>query len=78
MPLTQTFIGVKATNKTQQLADMDRVCFEKVLEEVQKGEQVSVYRLLRMSSALSIGMFGMLDEGPQKRSCALRNGNCLP
>ena len=40
MPLTQTFIGIKTTNKSQQLADMDRVCYEKVLEEVKKGEQV--------------------------------------
>ena len=43
VPLTQTFIGIKTTNKSKQLADLDRVCYEKVLEEVKKGEQVMVF-----------------------------------
>ena len=41
VPLKQTFIGVKATKPLQQMNDMDNVCYEKVLEQVQKGHQVN-------------------------------------
>lgn len=40
VPLTQSFIGVKAANRIQLLSDMDKVCYEKVLSNVQKGYQV--------------------------------------
>jgi len=40
VPLSQMFVGVKATKKLQQMAEMDEVCFEKVLEQVQQGHQV--------------------------------------
>ncbi|CAG2112702.1 unnamed protein product, partial [Medioppia subpectinata] len=43
VPLTQTFIGCKATQTMQQMRDMDDVCYEKVREEVSKGHQVMVF-----------------------------------
>ncbi|XP_063773109.1 activating signal cointegrator 1 complex subunit 3 isoform X2 [Pseudophryne corroboree] len=39
VPLGQTFIGIKSTNKTQQLHDMEEVCYENVLREVKAGRQ---------------------------------------
>ena len=41
VPLTQTFIGVKATNRLQLFRDMDEVCYDKVLENVRQGHQVT-------------------------------------
>ncbi|BES93589.1 activating signal cointegrator 1 complex subunit [Nesidiocoris tenuis] len=43
VPLEQTFIGVKGANKHQQMSDMDSVCYEKVVDLVQKGHQVMVF-----------------------------------
>ncbi|OWF45882.1 Activating signal cointegrator 1 complex subunit 3 [Mizuhopecten yessoensis] len=43
VPLGQTFIGIKSTNKMQQLQDMNTVCYEKVLEQVRKGYQTMVF-----------------------------------
>nr|XP_032829466.1 activating signal cointegrator 1 complex subunit 3 [Petromyzon marinus] len=43
VPLSQTFIGVKTTNKMQQMHDMDEVCYDKVLEQVKAGHQVMVF-----------------------------------
>ncbi|CAH1400990.1 unnamed protein product [Nezara viridula] len=43
VPLRQTFIGVKATKALQQMADMDMVCYDKVVEMVRKGHQVMVF-----------------------------------
>lgn len=40
VPLGQTFIGIKATGYVKQQHDMDTVCYEKVLENVDKGHQV--------------------------------------
>jgi len=40
VPLSQTFIGVKAVKSLQQMQDMDTVCYDKVAEMVQKGHQV--------------------------------------
>ena len=40
VPLSQTFIGVKTLNRLQQMRDMEEVCFEKVLENVSRGDQV--------------------------------------
>lgn len=40
VPLGQTFIGIKATGYVKQQHDMDSVCYEKVLENVDKGHQV--------------------------------------
>ena len=43
VPLGQTFIGIKARSVMGQLQDMDVVCFEKVLENVEDGHQVCFY-----------------------------------
>lgn len=40
VPLSQTFIGVKSTNRLQLFRDMDEVCYEKVLDNIRKGYQV--------------------------------------
>lgn len=40
VPLSQTFIGVKAPNRIRQMKDMEEVCYDKVLTNVQKGYQV--------------------------------------
>ena len=42
VPLSQTFVGVKATNHMQQMRDMEEVCYEKVLNNVRKGYQVRI------------------------------------
>uniref|UniRef100_A0A8D0L2G8 Activating signal cointegrator 1 complex subunit 3 n=1 Tax=Sphenodon punctatus TaxID=8508 RepID=A0A8D0L2G8_SPHPU len=43
VPLGQTFIGIKTTNKVQQLNNMDEVCYENVLKQVTAGHQVMVF-----------------------------------
>ena len=42
VPLSQTFVGVKATNPSQQMRDMEEVCYEKVLGNVRREYQVRV------------------------------------
>ena len=42
VPLAQAFVGVKATNRLQQMKDMEEVCYEKALSNVHKGYQVSI------------------------------------
>lgn len=43
VPLSQTFIGVKAVKPLQQMIDMDLVCYNNVVEMVQQGHQVMVF-----------------------------------
>ncbi|KAK0079487.1 hypothetical protein PV325_001204 [Microctonus aethiopoides] len=43
VPLSQTFIGVKAIKPMQQIHDMDLVCYNQVLDMVRKGHQVMVF-----------------------------------
>ncbi|XP_076287780.1 activating signal cointegrator 1 complex subunit obelus [Lasioglossum baleicum] len=43
VPLSQTFIGVKATAPSQQINDMDLICYEKVVDMVRQGYQVMVF-----------------------------------
>ncbi|NXC87550.1 ASCC3 protein, partial [Cercotrichas coryphoeus] len=43
VPLGQTFIGIKTTNKVQQLNHMDEVCYESVLKQIMAGYQVMVF-----------------------------------
>ncbi|XP_072187637.1 activating signal cointegrator 1 complex subunit 3 [Excalfactoria chinensis] len=43
VPLGQTFIGIKTTNKVQQLYHMDEVCYENVLKQIMAGHQVMVF-----------------------------------
>ena len=41
VPLSQSFFGVKATKPLKQMADMDTVCYNQVVDMVSKGHQVS-------------------------------------
>ncbi|XP_053317304.1 activating signal cointegrator 1 complex subunit 3 [Spea bombifrons] len=50
VPLGQTFIGIKSTNKTQQLHDTEEVCYENVLKEIKAGRQVMVFVHARNST----------------------------
>lgn len=43
VPLKQTFIGIKSSGHVKQLHDMDTVCYDKVLDNVQQGHQVMVF-----------------------------------
>uniref|UniRef100_A0A3B3DTQ4 Activating signal cointegrator 1 complex subunit 3 n=1 Tax=Oryzias melastigma TaxID=30732 RepID=A0A3B3DTQ4_ORYME len=43
VPLGQTFIGIKTTNKIQQIHDIEEVCYNKVLDQVKAGHQVMVF-----------------------------------
>ncbi|PFX22952.1 activating signal cointegrator 1 complex subunit 3-like [Stylophora pistillata] len=43
VPLGQTFIGIKAAGYVKRQHDMDTVCYDKVLENVDKGHQVMVF-----------------------------------
>ncbi|XP_058808781.1 activating signal cointegrator 1 complex subunit 3 [Phymastichus coffea] len=43
VPLSQTFIGVKAIKPMQQMSDMDTVCYNQVVDMVRKGHQVMVF-----------------------------------
>ena len=43
VPLCQTFIGIRATGFLQFTKDMNEVCYNKVLENVRNGKQVSSY-----------------------------------
>eukprot|EP00794_Sanderia_malayensis_P000549 gene549-1206_t len=43
VPLGQSFIGVKGNNYIQTQQRMDEVCYEKVIENVEKGNQVMVF-----------------------------------
>lgn len=43
VPLGQTFIGIKATNKIYQQRDMNNVCYDKVLKQVKNDKQVMVF-----------------------------------
>jgi activating signal cointegrator complex subunit 3 len=43
VPLAQTFIGIKSTNRMQQLQDFNNVCYDKVIEQVRNGHQVMVF-----------------------------------
>ncbi len=42
VPLSQVFVGVKTTNRLQQLRDMEEVCYDKVFDNIHKGFQVSL------------------------------------
>uniref|UniRef100_A0A665WR59 Activating signal cointegrator 1 complex subunit 3 n=1 Tax=Echeneis naucrates TaxID=173247 RepID=A0A665WR59_ECHNA len=76
VPLGQTFVGIKTTNKIQQLHDMEEVCYNKVLEQVKAGHQVMVFvharnatvrtamGLIEMAKNLGEISFFQPDQGP--------------
>jgi activating signal cointegrator complex subunit 3 len=43
VPLAQTYMGVRSTNRMAALGQMDDACFKVVLDNVQKGYQVMVF-----------------------------------
>ncbi|XP_076632793.1 activating signal cointegrator 1 complex subunit obelus [Colletes latitarsis] len=43
VPLSQTFIGVKATMPLQEQSHMDQVCYNNVVDVVRKGHQVMIF-----------------------------------
>ncbi|XP_071112657.1 activating signal cointegrator 1 complex subunit 3-like [Haliotis cracherodii] len=43
VPLGQTFIGVKATNRVQQMMEFNNVCYDKVVAQIKAGYQVMVF-----------------------------------
>lgn len=49
VPLQQTFIGVKSSGYLNQMKDMEEICYEKALENVQHGHQVSFIYLFQLS-----------------------------
>uniref|UniRef100_A0A6Q2ZC08 Activating signal cointegrator 1 complex subunit 3 n=1 Tax=Esox lucius TaxID=8010 RepID=A0A6Q2ZC08_ESOLU len=81
VPLGQSFVGIKTTNKIQQLHDMDEVCYEKVLEQVRNGHQVMVFVHARNATVrTAMGLIEMAknrgessifqpDHGPDYGQC---------
>ncbi|KAI1885583.1 hypothetical protein AGOR_G00205300 [Albula goreensis] len=81
VPLGQTFVGIKTTNKVQQLHDMEEVCYEKVLEQIRAGHQVMVFvharnstvrtamSLIEMAKNRGESMFFQADQGPDYGQC---------
>ena len=71
VPLTQVFVGVKASNKLQQLRDMESICYDKVLENVQRGYQVMANS--NFSMFLELGVCRLcLEICPLRYTTALR------
>lgn len=81
VPLGQTFVGIKATSKIQQLHDMEEVCYNKVLEQVKAGHQVMVFvharnatvrtamALIEMAKNHGEACFFQPDQGPEYGQC---------
>ncbi|CAL8248146.1 unnamed protein product [Lota lota] len=81
VPLAQSFIGVKSTNKIQQLHDMEEVCYDKVLEQMRGGHQVMVFvharnatvrtamALIEMAKNRGEASFFQPDHGPDYGQC---------
>ncbi|XP_039603796.1 activating signal cointegrator 1 complex subunit 3 [Polypterus senegalus] len=81
VPLCQTFVGIKTTNKVQHLHDMDEVCYDKVFEQIRSGHQVMVFVHARNSTvktALSLiemaknrgeASFYMTEQGADYGRC---------
>ncbi|XP_034936753.1 activating signal cointegrator 1 complex subunit 3 [Chelonus insularis] len=65
VPLSQTFIGVKAIKPMQQINDMDLVCYNKVVDMVKKGHQVMVFvhaRNATIRTATKLKEFALQNE----------------
>ncbi|XP_066593278.1 activating signal cointegrator 1 complex subunit 3 isoform X2 [Prorops nasuta] len=66
VPLSQTFIGVKALKPLSQAADMDEVCYNNVVEMVRKGHQVMVFVHARNAT---VRLANVLKEKAMKDNC---------
>ncbi|XP_061919735.1 activating signal cointegrator 1 complex subunit 3 [Entelurus aequoreus] len=81
VPLGQTFVGIKATNKIQQMHDTEEVCYNKVIEQVKAGHQVMVFvharnatvrtamGLIEMAKNHGETCFFQPDQGPDYGQC---------
>uniref|UniRef100_A0A672MCQ8 Activating signal cointegrator 1 complex subunit 3 n=1 Tax=Sinocyclocheilus grahami TaxID=75366 RepID=A0A672MCQ8_SINGR len=81
VPLGQSFVGIKTTNKVQQLHDMEEVCYEKVLKQIKGGHQVMVFvharnstvrtamSLIEMAKNRGELSFFQVDQGPDYGQC---------
>ncbi|MCJ8728529.1 hypothetical protein PDJAM_G00005490 [Pangasius djambal] len=81
VPLGQTFVGIKTTNKIQQLHDMEEVCYDKVLEQIKAGHQVMVFvharnstvrtamTLIEMAKNRGESSFFQPEQGPDYGHC---------
>lgn len=81
VPLGQTFVGIKTTNKIQQLHDMEEVCYDKVLEQIKAGYQVMVFvharnstvrtamNLIEMAKNRGESSFFQAEQGPDYGHC---------
>ncbi|XP_030580581.1 activating signal cointegrator 1 complex subunit 3 [Archocentrus centrarchus] len=81
VPLGQTFVGIKTSNKIQLIHDMEEVCYNKVLEQVKAGHQVMVFVHARNATVrTAMGLIEMAknhgeicffqpDQGPDYGQC---------
>lgn len=69
VPLGQTFIGVKGTSSYQVANEMDKVCYDKVLDNVEKGHQVGC------DFIISVNELGYLRDATH-RSFPTSDSNC--
>ncbi|RVE62284.1 hypothetical protein OJAV_G00155540 [Oryzias javanicus] len=81
VPLGQTFVGIKTTNKIQQIHDIEEVCYNKVLDQVKAGHQVMVFVHARNATVrTAMGLIEMAknhgeicffqpDQGPDYGQC---------
>ncbi|XP_061571388.1 activating signal cointegrator 1 complex subunit 3 isoform X2 [Cololabis saira] len=81
VPLGQTFVGIKTTNKIQQIHDIEEVCYNKVLAQVKAGHQVMVFVHARNATVrTAMGLielaknhgetcFFQPDQGPDYGQC---------
>ncbi|VDP14627.1 unnamed protein product [Soboliphyme baturini] len=57
VPLSQTFIGVKKGDTFSDMTNMDRICYEKVLQFVKEGHQVMVFVHSRSATSKLASIF---------------------
>ncbi|XP_032413978.1 activating signal cointegrator 1 complex subunit 3 isoform X1 [Xiphophorus hellerii] len=81
VPLGQTFVAIKTTNKIQQIHDMEEVCYNKVLQQIKGGHQVMVFvharnatvrtafGLIEMAKNRGEICFFQPDQGPDYGQC---------
>ena len=68
VPLGQTFIGIKARSIMGQLQDMDTVCYDKVLDNVDMGYQVCVCGCFHtFGDNVNLKLYHILGVSPPER-----------